>query len=69
MIGDMRKLFVTLGFAAAIAAGLSAQARYPAPENIQTIHIALLYRGPAYVAGTTPELQQLQAGHIAHLTK
>jgi len=66
----MRKLFVTLGFAAAIAVGLSAQqARYPPPENLQTIHIALLYRGPAYVAGTSPELQQLQAGHIAHLTK
>jgi len=54
----------------ALCAGIvAAQARYPVPENIQTIHIALLYRGPAYTPGTTPEQQKLQAAHLAHLTK
>ena len=33
------------------------------------IHVALLYRGPAYTATATPETQKLQEAHLAHLTK
>src|SRR5688572_26241032 len=51
------------------AGPMAAQARYPVPDNIQTVHIALLYRGPAYTPGSSPEQQKLQAAHIAHLTK
>ena len=43
--------------------------RYPFPENIQAVHIAMLYRGPNYVPGTSPENQKLQEGHLAHLAK
>ncbi len=54
----------------ACAGVLSAQARYPAPENMQTVHVVLLLRGPNSTSGpSTPELEKLQAAHIAHLTK
>jgi uncharacterized protein YciI len=53
----------------AIAATVAAQSRYPAPENMRTIHIALLYRGPAYTTAKSPELDKLQEAHLAHLTK
>lgn len=48
---------------------LSARQRYPAPEGMQTIHIALLYRGPAATKETTPETQRVQMAHLAHITK
>ncbi len=54
----------------AFAGALSAQGRYPAPANVQTVHVVLLLRGPNSTAGpSTPELEKLQAAHIAHLTK
>src|SRR5512140_1367780 len=52
-----------------LVTGFPAQSRYPAPEGMQTVHIALLYRGPAYAPGTSPELETLQQAHLAHLTK
>lgn len=64
---------VTFGLGSAIVAA-QAQApapalRYPMPDNIQMVHIAMLYRGPNYTPGTSPELQKLQEAHLAHLTK
>ena len=43
--------------------------RYPVPENIQTVHVALLYRVPTYTPGPAADAQQLMEGHLAHLTK
>jgi uncharacterized protein YciI len=55
----------------ALVGAVSAQSpRYPAPEKMQTVHVALLYRGPNATSGpATPEQQALQAAHVAHLTK
>jgi uncharacterized protein YciI len=36
---------------------------------MQTIHIALLYRGPAATKDSTPEAQKIQEAHLAHITK
>lgn len=57
--------------ALALAAAPSAQSpRYPAPENMQTVHVALLLTAPNVTPGPmTPELQKIQDAHIAHLTK
>lgn len=43
--------------------------RYPAPEGMQTVHIAMLYRGPAATKESTPETQKIQVAHLAHITK
>lgn len=43
--------------------------RYPAPEGMQTIHVAMLYRGPAATKESTPETQKIQQAHLAHITK
>ena len=56
------------GFVGAQAAQ-GTQPKFPPPADIQMIHIALLYRGPAYTATATPETQKLQEAHLAHLTK
>ena len=53
----------------ALGALAAAPQRYPAPEAMQTIHIALLYRGPAATKESTPETQKIQAAHLAHITK
>lgn len=55
----------------ALVGVVSAQSpRYPAPVNMQTVHIALLYRGPNATTGpATPEQQKLQDAHMAHLNK
>lgn len=54
----------------ALGAAPSAQTpRYPAPENMQTVHVALLLTAPNVTPGPmTPELQKIQDAHIAHLT-
>lgn len=54
-------------FCAAITT--SAAQRYPAPEGMETIHIAMLYRGPAATKESTPETQQIQEAHLAHITR
>ena len=43
--------------------------RYPVPQDIQTVHIAMLYRVPTYTPGPVAEAQKLMDGHLAHLTK
>lgn len=69
MIGVMKKSVLPLALAVALVGVLGAQGRYPAPENMRTIHVALLYRGPAYTTEKSPELDKLQQAHLAHLTK
>ena len=49
-----------------VAAGAQ---RYPVPADLLTVHIAMLYRGPAATKETTPETQKLQEAHLAHITK
>jgi len=46
------------------------RARYPAPQDMRTIHIAMLYRGPNYArTQTSRDLPALQKAHLAHLTR
>jgi len=52
-----------------VAAAAQVQPKYPVPENIQLVHIALLYRVPTYTPGPAAESQKLMEGHLAHLTK
>ncbi len=59
-------LFVLLLFAAITT---PASQRYPAPEGMQTIHVAMLYRGPAATKESTPETQKIQQAHLAHITR
>jgi len=65
----MKRSFAVLVVFLLAATTLPAQERYPAPEGMQTIHIAMLYRGPAATKESTPETQQLQMAHLAHITK
>jgi len=57
---------VLLSFA---AVGVSGAQRYPAPADMQTVHVALLYRGPSAAKESTPEAQKIQEAHLAHITK
>jgi uncharacterized protein YciI len=54
-----------------LAVVASAQSdRYPAPQDVRTIHVAMLYRGPNYAqTSASADLPKLQAAHLAHLTK
>jgi len=52
-----------------LAVTTAASQRYPAPADMQTIHIALLYRGPSATKESTPETQKIQEAHLAHITK
>jgi len=63
------KRALTLLVAICVPLSISAAQRYPAPADMQTIHIALLYRGPAATKESTPETQKIQEGHLAHITK
>jgi len=68
----MKSATLSLALAVLTLVGtVSAQSpRYPAPEKMQTVHIALLYRGPNATTGpATPEQQKLQEAHMAHLNK
>ncbi len=38
-----------------------------APENLEHLYIALLKRGPNYTTDPSPELDELQRAHLAHL--
>jgi len=57
-------LFLTLAISVP-----AAQGRYPAPTGMMTVHIAMLYRGPAATKESTPETQKLQEARLAHITK
>jgi len=48
---------------------VSGAQRYPAPADMQTIQIAMLYRGPAATKESSPEAQKIQEAHLAHITK
>jgi uncharacterized protein YciI len=63
----LRRVFV---HAAALALALPAVA-VPSPEpteyEMTTYQVAFLRRGPAWTPASTPELQKLQADHLAHI--
>jgi uncharacterized protein YciI len=63
----MKRAFVTLVLLAAVS--LQAQGRYPAPADMQTVHVALLYRGPNATTESSPETQKIQEAHLAHIVK
>lgn len=65
----MKRSFAVLAALVLTVVSLPAQGRYPAPEGMQTIHIAMLYRGPSATKESTPETQKLQMEHLAHITK
>jgi len=48
-------------------ASAAAQTRYPAPADMQTVHIALLKTGPDQTPRSKADEDALQAAHIAHL--
>lgn len=66
-----RTAFVLACLAAVFTAIAIAQSdRYPTPQNMRTIHIAMLYRGPNYAqTSASADLPKLQDAHIAHLTR
>ena len=47
----------------------SAAQRYPAPADMLTVHIAMLYRGPGATNESASEAQNIQEAHLAHITK
>jgi uncharacterized protein len=59
-------LLAALGLAAVAAA-------LPPPEageyEMTTYQVAFLRKGPAWTPGSTPELEKLQAAHLAHIGK
>jgi uncharacterized protein YciI len=65
----MRRVLTVLALLLFTAITTSAHQRYPAPEGMQTIHIAMLYRGPSATKEATPETRKLQEAHLAHITK
>ena len=62
----------TIVLAAALALAATAAAAAP-PETeeweMATYQVAFLRRGPAWTPGSTPELEKLQAAHLAHIGK
>jgi uncharacterized protein YciI len=64
-------MLVTSFLCAIVSAWLPGQAapRYPAPDNMKTVHIALLYRGPNAGGGDAAEAARIQDAHLAHITK
>lgn len=64
----MRHALVAIA-AVLLTVSAGASQRYPAPADMLTVHIAMLYRGPAATKETTPETQKIQAAHLAHITK
>ncbi len=59
--------------AAALALAAAAAAAAPPPEaqewEMTTYQVAFLRKGPAWTPGSTPELDKLQADHLAHIGK
>ncbi len=56
---------------AAFALAACAAAAPPPPEpaewEMTTYQVAFLRKGPAWTPGSTPELEKLQAAHLAHI--
>jgi len=65
----MKRALLTAAILISTAFTTAAAQRYPAPADMQTIHVALLYRGPAAAKESTPETQKIQEAHLAHITK
>ncbi len=64
--------FRALLLSAALGLAGAAEA-LPPPEageyEMTTYQVAFLRRGPAWTPGSTPELEKLQAAHLAHIGK
>jgi uncharacterized protein YciI len=65
----MKRALLTAAILISAVFTTAAAQRYPAPVDMQTIHIAMLYRGPAATKESTPETQKIQEAHLAHITK
>ena len=63
------KRALVVALALLLTAGAAASQRYPAPADMQVIHIAMLYRGQNASKESTPETQKLQEAHLAHIVK
>ncbi len=67
-------MIVPTAFVLAAVLGLTTpSAAAPSPEptdyEMTTYQVAFLRRGPAWTPASTPELQKLQADHLAHIGK
>lgn len=65
----MKRAVLVCAFLLVTALAAAATQRYPAPAEMQVIHVAMLYRGPNASKETTPETQKLQEAHLAHIVK
>lgn len=45
-----------------------AQDSSDAPPQVEQVYLILLRKGPSWTPGESPELAELQKGHLAHLT-
>ena len=54
---------------AALAVAASLPAAGPEDYEMTTYQVAFLRKGPAWTPGNTPELQELQKGHMANIQK
>jgi len=54
---------------AALAVAASLPAAGPEDYEMATYQVAFLRKGPAWTPGDTPELQELQKGHMANIQK
>jgi uncharacterized protein YciI len=46
-----------------------AGAEAPAPTKMKRYFLALLYKGPTWAPGETPEILELQRGHLANIER
>ena len=63
----MKRALVSVLAALAVAASLPAAG--PGDYEMTTYQVAFLRKGPAWTPGDTPELQELQKGHMANIQK
>ena len=66
-----RKLFVTVLIMAALASLAVAVAaeKGPTGREMELYYVGLLFRGPAWTPGETPEIMELQKAHLANITR
>ncbi len=67
----MKRILGTMAMATAIAmlAAVCVSAASPDDYEMTTYQVGFLKKGPAWTPSNTPELQKLQADHLAHIGK
>jgi len=60
---------ILVSLAAALAAAAILPAAGPGEYEMTTYQVAFLRKGPAWTPGNTPELQEIQKGHMANIQK